>query len=105
MFCCCGRHTNSMIFVKMNHKISHLKGLQRTTSDNFGALSTTYGTVRSLYVPPTTFYTCGCGMKMISLLWQAHKHYDFWSELNNNLSHLKGLQRTTADQSGTLSIT
>jgi hypothetical protein len=35
------------------------------------------------------------------LLWQAHKQHDFGSEIiNNKISHLKWLERTTPDWSG-----
>ena len=41
------------------------------------------------------------GIKFITLLWQAHKQHDFGSEImNNQISHLKLLQRTTPDELG-----
>jgi hypothetical protein len=36
------------------YKISHLKGLQRTTPDGLGALASNYST-RTLCLPPPTF--------------------------------------------------
>ena len=48
----------------------------------------------------------GCGIRFITLLWQAHKQHDFQSEImNNKISHLKGLQMTTPDASGALTFT
>ena len=40
--------------IKMNHKISHLKGLQYTTTYGSGALASAQST-RTLFLPPTTF--------------------------------------------------
>ena len=51
------------------------------------------------------FCPWGCGIKFILLLMHAHKQQDFQSEMNHKISHLKGLQRTTPDESGAQTLT
>jgi hypothetical protein len=45
------------------------------------------------------FFTCGCRIKFISLLWQEHNQHDFQSEMNNKISCLKEFQMTKTSRS------
>ena len=49
-----GTETTTCFLVRNEHKISHLKGLQRTTLDGSGAQTSTYCT-RTLCLPSTSF--------------------------------------------------
>ena len=71
--------------------------VQRTRPSGSGALASTQCT-RTLCLPPISF------LLHIFLLWQAQKITRFLTKMNNNISYLKVLQRTTSSGSGALAV-
>ena len=80
--------------IKTNHKISHLKGLQKTAPNRLGAQTSTYCT-RTLRLRPTTFLFMWLRNKICFADVVSTQITRFSVRMNHKLSHLKGLQRTT----------
>ena len=84
----------STFFIKMNHKISYSKVLQRTRTSGLGAVSFLYYT-RTFQLPPTTFLFLWLLNKLQSSVVEGTQTIRFLTKMNNKISHLKVLQRTT----------
>ena len=90
--------------IKMNHKKSHLKGLQRTTPDGSGALASIQYTI-TLCLPSTHFLLLWLRNTIHFAFMAGTKITRFLIKMNHKISHLKGLQRTTPDGQGALTST
>ena len=99
----CGRHTQiNRFLIKMNHKISHLKVLQQTTTYKLGALASVQCT-RTLSLPPTCFLFLWLWNKIcFAVVVGTQIITRFLIKMNHKISHLKVLQQTTPSGSGVL---
>ena len=88
--------------IKMNHTISHLKGLQRTTPGRLGAQTFTQ-CIRRLCLPPAiTFFFVWLQNKIRFANVVGTQKTRFLIIMNHKISHLKVVQRTTSDKVGAL---
>ena len=116
LFCLCGCRIKFVLLmwqagtkitrfsIKMSHKMTYLKGLQRTALDEPGALASTQST-GTLFLPPTTFLFLWLWNEIHFAFMAVTKITRFLIKMNHKMSHLKGLQRTTPDESGALTST
>ena len=84
----------------MNHKIQHLKGLQRTAPNRLGAQTSTQCT-RTLCLPPTTFLSMFLRSK-ICFAYEVGTQIitRFPIKMNHKISQMKELQGTTPKRLG-----
>jgi hypothetical protein len=87
----------------MNHKISHLKWLQRTTPNKLGEKTSTQCT-RTFCVPPTTFLFLWLRNKIHYAFMAGTQKTTFLVRNEHNIFHLKGLQTTISRWGGCTSI-
>ena len=86
----------------MNNRLSHLKGLQRTTPDRLRALSSTWY-ISTLFLPPTTIPLFLWLRNKIRFAYVVGTQITrFLIKMNHKISHLKGLQYTKTSGLGAL---
>ena len=84
----------------MNHKISHLKGLQRTTPEESGA-QTCIECTRIMCLPPTTFLFMWLRNKIrFAIVVDTHKTTWFLVRNEHKISHLKRIAEDNTRQVG-----
>ena len=88
---------------KMNNNISYLKVLHTTTPSGSGAQAFLQYT-RTLQLPPTNFLSMWLLNKFQSAVVEGTQTTRFMIKMNNNISHLKVLQRTTPSGPGALAF-
>ena len=90
--------------IRNEHEISHLKGLQSTTPDGLGVLASKRSS-RTLCLPPTTLLFMWFQNEIHFNVVEGTKITSFLIRNEQKISHLKGLQSTTPDESGVLAST
>ena len=85
----------------MDHRISQMKEVQRTTIDELVALASTYNTKTSC-LPPTTFLYLWLWNDIHFAVVEGTQKTSFSTGMNFKISYLKGFQRTTTDGPGAL---
>ena len=90
--------------IKMNHKISYLKGLQRTAPNRLGAQISTQCT-RTLCQPPISFLMLWLQNKICFANVVGTQITRFSIKMNHKKSHLEGSHWTTPGESGTETFT
>ena len=89
---------------EMNHKISYLKGMQRTTPNGLGALAFTQCT-RTLCTPPATFLFMWLRNEIRFAVVVGTQISRFSIKMNHKISHMKGFHMSAKAGSGAKTFT
>ena len=89
--------------IKMNHKISHLKGFHRRTPDESGALASKQ-CIRTLCLPPTIFLSMWLRNKIHLAFVARITNRICGQEMNYKISHFKGVSEDNTKWVGCTSI-